>query len=157
MYEYDPEKRWDRYENELSNLVGKQILQIQINDDYLVITTNEGVLSYMVTGDCCSQSYFHDFIGVSNILNNTVLGTEEIAVEDITEKQVVKEGDYPSECLQHYGYRIVTDHPKFGEVSAVVSFRNDSNGYYGGSIEEIDGVRLSEEKLTTITEDWIND
>jgi hypothetical protein len=32
------------------------------------------------------------------------------------------------------GLEIVTDDPKFGEVTSVFSFRNDSNGYYGGWI-----------------------
>ena len=36
------------------------------------------------------------------------------------------------EEVQVYGYRITAEHPLFGPVSAVMSFRNTSNGYYGG-------------------------
>ena len=39
-----------------------------------------------------------------------------------------------SGVVRVYGYRIASDHPTWGEVTAVMSFRNDSNGYYGGEL-----------------------
>lgn len=44
-----------------------------------------------------------------------------------------QDGDrYEDEYIQVYGYRLVTEHPLFGEQTSVFAFRNASNGYYGG-------------------------
>ena len=45
-------------------------------------------------------------------------------------------GDVPTlhrpsvDCVKYYGLKITTEHGR-----AVIDYRNDSNGYYGGSIE----------------------
>jgi len=39
------------------------------------------------------------------------------------------------------------------KVSSVLSFRNDSNGYYGGSLEECDNVQENGMHQIT-TENW---
>jgi hypothetical protein len=39
-----------------------------------------------------------------------------------------------------YGFEIVTTDPKFGDVTSVFSFRNDSNGYYGGNLYQMDRI-----------------
>ena len=54
-----------------------------------------------------------------------------------------------------YGYKIVTAHPVFGEVTSVLSFRNSSNGYYGGWMDRTGDVRT--EGLQRITEDFTGD
>ena len=55
-----------------------------------------------------------------------VVSTAEIPLDDAAESD--------DELTRCYGYEIVTEHPTFGEVTCVFSFRNDSNGYYGGSL-----------------------
>lgn len=48
------------------------------------------------------------------------------------------------DCIRYYGLRIVTDKGR-----AVIDFRNNSNGYYGGSIKllRIDGPMIRLDRL----------
>lgn len=68
------------------------------------------------------------------------------------EKQSDLEANFPRmvSCAFGNGYRLTTVHPKFGEVSSVFSFRNVSNGYYGGWIEpvDLDVTKADQIKLT---------
>ena len=136
MYSYDEEL--------LKPLVGKIITQVQFDEDYLIFTTTDGIFSYGVEGDCCSTSYFHDFIGVEKLLKgNTVVSVRSIELDDVDTKD-----DW--DVIQSYGYEIVTDDPTFGEVTSVFSFRNRSNGYYGGNLCHIDAYPTN---TPTITQD----
>ena len=110
-------------------LVGKRIKKIFMNEDFLKFETDLGNVVYSVEGDCCSQSVFYDFIGVKKLLTgNEVKVVEEIELkcEEQTDKKSYQES------IAVYGYRIITLDPVLGEVSSVFSFRNYSNGYYGG-------------------------
>ena len=130
------------------------------------------VWAYEVEGDCCSYSYFHDFFGVPHLLNNgavTEVGDVDLAPDDPRFKRPAKADerpadmdydhpdywDYSDEDIQVYGYKIVTAHPVFGEVTSVLSFRNSSNGYYGGWMDRTGDVRT--EGLQRITEDFTGD
>lgn len=112
-------------------LEGRTIKKIFMNEDALRFDTDQGPVTFTVDGDCCSHSVFYDFIGVKNILNvGPVLQVECVPLE---------EGDIPDkknyqESISCYGYRLTVNHPTLGEISAVFSFRNYSNGYYGGSM-----------------------
>ena len=129
---------------QFQELVGKRVKKIFMNEDYLKFETDQGIVIYSVEGDCCSKSVFYDFIGVKKLLSgNEVKVIEKIDLHpsDI----VVKKDDYGceestdkksyQESIQVYGYRIVSIDPVLGEVSSVFSFRNYSNGYYGGYME----------------------
>ncbi len=119
-------------------LVGKKVKEVYMNQEYLKFVTDKGNVVFTVYGDCCSSSYFHDFYGVKKLLENgEVVNFKEVEL---------KEGDYNwvpenhdgAECIQCYGYAITTVSPEFGEVTSIFSFRNSSNGYYGGSLELAD-------------------
>lgn len=131
-------------------LIGKKITKVYINDGSLRFDTASGPVDYHVVGDCCSMSYFHDFLGVKNLIENGPVK----AVEEIYELAVdeVRERFEDSQNIM-YGYRIVTESDTYGDVSSVFSFRNASNGYYGGEICEGKG---GNEPLIEITTDWIN-
>jgi len=112
----------------IERLIGKKITRVFMNEDHLKFETDDGAVVFQVEGDCCSHSYFHDFIGVRKLLENgKVISAKEIFLDDFSE------GD--DERVQAYGFEIVTEHPTFGEQTSVFSFRNRSNGYYGGSLE----------------------
>lgn len=113
---------------EMDGLIGKIIEKIFISDTYICFVTNKGILNFDVYGDCCSTSYFSEFVGVENLLK----GTEVKSVEEIPEKDC--DGFYDEFGIL-YGFRIVTE-DQYGERSAVISFRNDSNGYYGGCLRK---------------------
>src|SRR3990167_2259983 len=99
----------------MENLVGKIIKKIFIDDEYLVFETDSGKVAYTLGGDCCSRSYFHDFIGVKNLLKNgKVKAVEEI---DLVEKEHTEKEKGDKEETSWYGYRIITESPEFGEMS----------------------------------------
>jgi len=136
----------------LEKLVGKKIQKIFMNDEYLRFETDAGNFHYTVYGDCCSNSYFHDFVGVEKLLKNgKVLSTRQIDLDLSAEEKLDKE-DY--EEIQCYGFELVTEDPEFGEVTSIMSFRNSSNGYYGGSLES---TFNSPTDLPELLTDWLGD
>jgi len=136
-------------ERELKDLVGKKINKVFINEMFLKFETDGGNFVYEVTGDCCSHSFFYDFYGVKNLLEGgKVTEVKEVALHPTDLFVVPDVGDY----TQVYGYAITTA-PKenyyYGERTSVFSFRNESNGYYGGSIDKVE----DREVLPEITDD----
>ena len=116
----------------MQELVGKKIKEILWDFEYgyqVAFVTDSETFVYQVDGDCCSYSYIYDFYGVKSLLENGPI-TEVYEIEpDAFNK------DY--QYIQCYGYGFVTNNPRFGEVTSVFSFRNESNGYYGGSISRV--------------------
>lgn len=135
---------------DLNELVGKVIKKIFINQDYLKFETDQDELIYCVQGDCCSSSYFHDFFGIKNLLGKKV--TEVKEVELMPGDVLMQNNNNSRESIQVYGYQIFIESEDFGTTTAVFSFRNSSNGYYGGWIDKIDSLPNSE-TLKELTED----
>jgi hypothetical protein len=147
-------------------LIGHKVEAIKMNKEYLVFKTDKGVIAYGVDGDCCSHSYFYDFYGVENLLKNG-------EIKNVTAVNLL-EGDFNSTRvinpieqtyinngeLKLYGFQITTE-GEFGEVTSVFSFRNSSNGYYGGGMNLISVVDVfkwvqeHQQKLTLVTKDII--
>lgn len=147
------------YGNDLKfdEIVGKKVTGIKMSEDYLVFEYDGGEVCYTVWGDCCSMSYFFDFYGVKNLLDGGPVESfeaVELSVGDVGYHPKTWTVDDEDEyCYtQVYGYRLTVEHPLFGTVSAVLSFRNESNGYYGGWMvrrEEYSG------EMETLTSDKI--
>lgn len=140
-------------EKELQRLVGRKITKIFMNEDNLKFETDLGEpIVFAVYGDCCSSSYFHDFIGVEKLLKGgRVTSVESIELE--TSDSTVKVNRNDSEEIQCYGYKIRVEDEKFGELTAVFSFRDSSNGYYGGSLESANSdIEVSPEITTDVLE-----
>lgn len=116
-------------------LIGKKITKIFVNQDYLRFITDDGQkLTYCVDADCCSHSVFYDFIGVKKLLENgKVISVKKIEFYDC-ENEEDKNTQYQDSSISCYGIEIVTENKDFGEQTSVFSFRNYSNGYYGGSL-----------------------
>lgn len=146
---------------EYDALIGARIWAIHMDESQLVFDTDRGRIGYHVEGDCCSTSYFFDFYGVANLLAGepvTAFEAVDLAPGDVgyrpeTWEQGVGVICRDAEEIQVYGYRLTTTHPTFGEVSAVVSFRNSSNGYYGGWMSLMGNPRI--DGLKPVTEDVI--
>lgn len=129
-------------------LTGKAIAGVWMDEDHLKFATDKGDLFFTVYGDCCSHSYFYDFHGVKKLLaNGPVVSAGEVALDDSDAKP------RHDECVKVYGFEIVTEDPVFGEVTSVFSFRNDSNGYYGGEMEE--SREFSVEGVPQLTDDCL--
>lgn len=117
MYGYDTDR-----------LVGRKVEKIFMNKDSLRFETDKGPVVFGVDGDCCSTSYFYDFYGVANLLKNGPV--TEVKSVPLDEKST----NGSSDEVQCYGYQITTESPEWGQMTSVFSFRNYSNGYYGGSL-----------------------
>ena len=136
-------------ETELKDLVGKKINKVFINEMYLKFETDGGNFVYEVTGDCCSYSFFYDFYGVKNFLEGgKVTEVKEVELDPTDLFVVPDKGDVTAV----YGFAITTapkENDYYGERTSVFSFRNESNGYYGGSIDKVE----DREVLPEITDD----
>ena len=114
----------------LEDLWGQKVTDVSFSDELCVLDTELGQVVLTVEGECCSYSYFHDAVGLDHLRNNgAVLRVETI---DLGDDSADEHGDTWTSV---YGIKIVTEHPMFGEVNTVISFRNDSNGYYGGECD----------------------
>lgn len=152
--------------HELESIVGQKVLSINMDRTYLTFHTENGPVSYWTNSQCCSKSYFFDFYGVSNLIGNIVTGFEEIQLSPGDEGyrkrtfDTKRTGNLKGKAkklasvdsgihTKVYGYRLTAESPVYGTVSAIFSFRNDSNGYYGGSLDLSYGEHLdtSETKL----------
>lgn len=141
--------------NDLNELTGKTVREIWMDRDYLKFVTDQGDVTYVVEGDCCSDSFFFDFYGVANVLDREVVAFEEVSLAPgdpgyRPETFEVANEDWSE--TQVYGYRITTEHSQFGHVSAVMSFRNESNGYYGGWMEGTTYDRVFEQENRVLTD-----
>lgn len=78
-------------------------------------------------GDCCSTTWIES-IDLPSVLHGRILAVEDIPMPD---RGNVGTQKHPSvECVAYYGLKITTEHGV-----AVIDYRNDSNGYYGGSLK----------------------
>jgi hypothetical protein len=143
----------------LKRLVGSKILKIYMNEDYLKFETDKGNFVFSVSGDCCSSSVFYDFFGVKKLFGKVVKAIEdvELKAEDIgpSKKYDGCQADKKDDCIDSvevYGYRIVTEDENLGDVSSVFSFRNYSNGYYGGSLDDCNDREVKPEIFDDVIE-----
>ena len=123
------------------------VREIYISEDDHILTficNLGGQKSYITEGDCCSETWFADIIGVENLL--------EAMVEQIRENFEIHHPENDGRCRQEvdsiYSYTLRT---KKGDCDII--FRNSSNGYYGGSIISLP-VAQDVTRMIRITEDW---
>lgn len=129
----DPVENPDLDDEGLAYLIGRKIVGVDMTEGELKFHTDSETLTYAVDGDCCSRSYFYDMHGKEKLLENgpvVSIGTIELDKPDDKDP----DDDYESHYVQAYGFEIVTKHPKWGEQTTTFSFRNDSNGFYGGDM-----------------------
>ena len=149
------------YENEEQMLVGKKIIKIYMNEDYLKFETDKGNIVYSVEGECCSSSIFYDFVGVEKLLKNGPV--TEVKEVDLHPSDIITTKEkYPTmedkkdsdDSIQVYGYQITTEDKDLGLVTSVFSFRNYSNGYYGGSLDRREGEPNCLEEFIELKKDF---
>lgn len=127
----------------LENLVGHKVIAVEMDEASLIFYTDENKsLHFSVEGECCSYSYFHDMVGKDKLIaNGLVIEVGDIALEDDgLANDTINPNDRYDNYVQVYGYKIITESEKWGEQTTVFSFRNSSNGYYGGWMN-FDGIR----------------
>lgn len=117
-------------------LEGKEISDFELIGDtqlvfYLKSPRLEKVI-YTAIGDCCSESFFHSIEGISFLRNCKVLQVIEHPDKEIANSY--------QEADELYGYTLIVLCTYEGQPIAPqrveIEFRNSSNGYYGGELEE---------------------
>lgn len=107
-------------------LIGKTIIAVALADDAKAIrfdVSDGEPITARADGDCCSNSW------IENVENaEALVGTPVLSVADIDMPDSPYDHD-TFDILAFYGFKISTAH---GEC--VIDYRNDSNGYYGGSL-----------------------
>lgn len=109
-------------------MLGKVVQSIHVSDDeqFLKFTVQDDTFVYWSTwGDCCSETWFADIIGVDNLIDNTVTDVSilEFNDDELQDDRCRQEHD------RFYGVRLSTV-----KGTCDIIFRNSSNGYYGGEI-----------------------
>ena len=105
-------------------LVGKKVLAVYLADDKQAIKFDvEGAkpLIVLVDADCCSSTWIETVETPENLLG-TVTAVEDIDMPDLGSPEGY-------ECIAYYGCKISTE-----KGSCLLDYRNESNGYYGGSL-----------------------
>lgn len=136
---------------DLKDLIGTVVNKLYVNIEYLKFETDKGNFVYTVVGDCCSCSFFYDFYGVENLLGRKIKEVKEVELHPTDLFVIPDKGD----CTAVYGFSITLE-PKegdfYGESTAVFSFRNESNGYYGGWIERVEDREVLPEVKNDVME-----
>lgn len=117
------------------DLTGRTLREVTLDDEREVLTLRftDGTERYRTHGDCCSETWVEhltvpDLTGGARVLRVTESGGVDATPEQKAKSDAERE--YGTDCLTVYQTSIVTDR---GEV--VIEYRNDSNGYYGGSLD----------------------
>lgn len=120
-------------------LVGRTLTSVRQDGDDVVLRFTDGVKRYRAYGDCCSSSWIEHLTVPDLGRGAEVLRVTEVDVPVSDEMKAEQDarlkakGEYETDCLQVYHTAIATTK---GEV--IIEYRNDSNGYYGGYLEEVE-------------------
>lgn len=122
-----------RVEHAVRSLIGRGVVGYEkIGEDEVALEVlGRGpepatVKAYIrLTGDCCSESYFTDPDQFRELFGQTILDVEE------RRDEYVPKGAAPSRQEEtEWAFLVFTT--SAGHVT--IDWRNDSNGYYGGSV-----------------------
>jgi hypothetical protein len=106
-------------------LVGQTITKVWVAEDKGGIKFDlEGGQSVTARadGDCCSHTWIENVQGVEQIIGSPIVSVEDVDMPDLGSPD-----EY--DVLAYYGCKITS-----GKGFALIDFRNESNGYYGGSL-----------------------
>jgi len=106
-------------------LVNKTITGIKIASDKkaILFEVEGGEHIAKCDGDCCSSTWVENIELPTLGFPAKVISAEDIDMSEPAEK------DEDMEVVAYYGLKIQTDK---GDI--VIDYRNESNGYYGGSL-----------------------
>ncbi len=109
-------------------LIGKVITAIHLAADKQAIKFDiEGgePIVARADGDCCSVSWIENVENAEALIGSPVLEALNIDMPDSVDREPENH-----DVVQFYGFKIST-----AKGTCVIDYRNDSNGYYGGSLE----------------------
>ncbi len=115
----------------VQKLVGRTVKRVVMNAERTRLgleLENDDRVVYRTAGDCCSESWIEHF-EVEDLLGGEITGVE---IPSWCGPEEVDESDDRGEVVKVYGVRFLVR----GRGVCALEFRNASNGYYGGSIEQ---------------------
>jgi hypothetical protein len=141
------------FEGLFDDIVGKTLTTIYVDSshhEFLKLEcSDESSCIIYVEGDCCSESWWADIIGVKSALGGMIISWRvlEMPPMEYPEKGAGKGGAFTDrmramgkqksrfidgrrtrqDCDECYGFEITTT-----KGTITLAFRNSSNGYYGG-------------------------
>lgn len=109
------------------SLVGKKISAASWDDDGVVFETDRGRVAWRVEGGCCSKSWV-ELADLDCLVGHAVSSVEQVPLPESW--YLAHPGPKEQDSLRLYGVNI-----RCPGGTATIDFRNESNGYYGGSME----------------------
>jgi len=108
-------------------LIGKTLLGVTLEDDRsgLTFDLGEEILHVGVDADCCSYTWIESIELPALGFPATVFSVDDLELPHYPDSEFHPNSDVEA----YYGCKISTDK---GEI--IIDYRNDSNGYYGGSL-----------------------
>lgn len=134
---------------QLEELMGRKILSVQLDAAkvYLKFITDQGDVLYGCYADCCSESWINHINGMSELVGGTVEDVDEVDFHALLKIE-------PEATRQEFD-RVLFHRIKTEKGWCTLEFRNSSNGYYGGWLEEVASVPKDEKvEMQNITEDF---
>lgn len=138
--------------NDGAVLVGKTLTGLKIAADRqaLLFQTTDGDVEVNVDADCCSYSWVEHIEMPALGFPAVVTAVDHLDMPEGGESKFHSD----PEVLAFYGCKISTDRSEI-----VIDYRNDSNGYYGGSLTwpgehhygGVYGQNLSKHEWTEVT------
>lgn len=120
-------------ESAMHKLVGKTVQALRIDEDgqhYLAfdVDGHDEPIIYVAVGDCCSEAWFADIINPQAILGHTITDAVDLFIGASSHEEDIR-------CRQEYDEIMGVDLYTSAGVCNII-FRNSSNGYYDGWLEE---------------------
>lgn len=111
-------------------LIGKVIIDVTLekSNEFIVFTLEDkSIVKLQASGDCCSYTWIESLDAPKALLGK-VQAVEDILMPDLGNI----DGEHHKDVNQvnYYGLKITTN-----KGVCVIDYRNDSNGYYGGSLD----------------------
>ena len=113
-------------------LIGKRVVSVHLASDKkairFIVDGGDPIVA-RVDGDCCSSSWIESLDAPAALLG-VVTSVEDLDMPDLGNGQAQTEDkERDADCIAYYGCKITTE-----RGACVIDFRNESNGYYGGSL-----------------------
>lgn len=131
----------------VTTLAEARIVGLDVGPDEAMLRfrTTDGNVYAIAEGDCCSQSWFADIVGIDELVNAIVT---HVAFDPM-EPEPPQDARCRQEHDRFYGFIFKTT-----RGSCRFVFRNSSNGYYGG---QVDFMRVGSEAVSTFSRRKLDD
>lgn len=123
-------------------IIGKTIANVSLDksSDHIEFTFTDGSRkAYSVEGDCCSQSWIEHLEMPNDVVGAVILSVEDgDSVPWDNHECVPYDWETRAEGCGHDVLCVYKTSFNTNRGSIVLEYRNDSNGYYGGSLVDAD-------------------